>query len=118
MCLAVLESIDFVPHRVVDFGDLATQRYFLLRSSHLFLADPAVDASDLGFEIGAERLDGLILTLELLANVRIHLVITLAHLFHTLSALLLLHAILHLHLVPHIIYLPRALFLLAEQAID
>lgn len=118
LSLAVLETIDLVSNRVVDLGDFTAEGDFLLRTSHLFLADPAVDAADLGFKVRAERLNRLIFALELLADVPVHLVITLAHFFNTLSALLLLHAILHLYLIPHIIDLTSTLFLLAQQAID
>ena len=116
--LAVLEPINFVPHSIVDLGNFTTERHLLLCPGHLFLTDPAVDASDLCLEVRAQRLDRLVLALELLTDVRVHLVITLAHLFHSLSALLLLHAVLHLHLVPNIVNLSSALFLLTQQAVD
>ena len=114
LSLVVLETIDLVANRVIDLGDLAAKSNFLLRSGHLFLSDPAVDAADLRLQVCRERCDRLVFPLELLANVGVHLVITLAHLLNTLSALLLFHPVLHLDLVANIIDLPCALFLLSK----
>ncbi len=63
-------------------------------------------------------MDGLIFALELVANVAIHLVVALAHLLHSLSALLTLHAILDIDLVTHVLDLASALLLLCQQSID
>ena len=112
--LAALEAINFILDSVVDFGDFSAYDDFLLRSGHLLLPDPAVDAPDLGLKIRVEWLNSLILTLELVTHIGIHLVVALAHLFDALSALLSLHTLLQVHLVAHIIDLPTALFLLAK----
>ena len=90
----------------------------MLGASHLFLADPAIDASELGVEVGIHRLDGLVLPLELLANHSVHLVVPLAHLFNALSALFTLHAFFDIHLVADIFDLTGTLFLLSKKAID
>ena len=115
--LAALEPINFILDSVVDFRHFSSQDNFLLRSGHLFLSDPAVDAPDLCFQVRIQRLDGLVFALELIPDISIHLVVALSHLFNTLSALFTLHALLEVHLVPHIINLPRSLLLLAQKPI-
>jgi len=115
--LVVLETIDFVPDRIVDFGNLSTQIHFLLGSSHLFLPNPAIDASDLGLEVGVDGLDCLVFTLELVTNVAVHLIVSLAHFLHSLSALFSLHSVFDVDLVANILNLPRSFLLLSQKPI-
>ena len=90
----------------------------MLGASHLLLANPAIDASELGVEVGIHRLDGLVFPLELLPNHAVHLVVPLAHLFNALSALFALHAFFDIHLVAHVFDLAGSLFLLSKETID
>ena len=112
--LAALEPIDLILDSVVDFGNFCAQVDFLLSSGHFFLPDPAIDAPDLGFQVGVQGLNGLIFALELIAHICIHLIVSLTHFVHSLSAFFALHAFFEVHLVAHIVDLPRTLFLLAE----
>lgn len=116
--LIAFKAIDFVPHRVVYLSNLCTQVNFLLSSGHLFLPDPAVDTSDLGLKVGIHGLDSLVFALELIANIAIHLIVALAHLLNSLSALFSFHSIFDIDLVSNVLNLAGPLFLLREQPID
>ena len=115
--LTALEPINFILDCVIDFGHFCAQDDFLLGSGHLFLPNPAVDAPYLSLQVRVKRLDSLVFSLELIADICIHLVAALAHLLNTLSALFALHALFKVHLVAHVIDLTGSLLLLAKQAI-
>ena len=116
--LAALEAIDFVSNRVVNLGHFSPQSDFLLAASHLLLPDPAVDAADLSLQVLTHRLDGLVFALELVADVSIHGVVALAHLFNTLSSLFPLHTFFDVHLIANIFDLTLSFLLLGKQAVD
>ena len=115
--LAALEPINLILDCVIDFGHFCTQNDFLLGSGHLFLPNPAVDAPYLRLQVRVKRLDSLVFSLELIANICIHLVVAFTHLLNTLSALFAFHALLKVHLVANVIDLTGSLLLLAKQAI-
>ena len=112
--LTALESIDFVLDGIVDLSELRSQIDFLLGASHLFLPNPSVNASDLSLQIRIDRVDGLVLALEFIPDIRVHLVVAIAHFINVLSALFMIHLGLHFHLVTDVVDLARALLLLAE----
>jgi len=72
------ESIDFVPHRIVDLVDFSSDGDLLLSSGELFLSDPAVDASDLRLKVGLDVSDRLVFALELLPDVGVHLLVSIS----------------------------------------
>ena len=110
--LIVFETINLVADRVIDLSDFSTQVHFLLSPSHFFLSDPSINTADLCFQVCINRLDRLIFALELLSDVCIHLIVSLAHLLNTLSALFTLHALFQVHLVTNIINRSSSFFLL------
>ncbi len=81
------------------------------------MPNPAIDAPDLCLEICIDRLDSLVFALEFIADVAVHLVVALAHLFNALSALFSLHSIFDIDLVANIVDLASPLFLLRKQSI-
>ena len=118
LSLTTLEAVDLEADRIIDFGNLSAKSDLLLGTGHLFLADPAIDTAKLCIKVRVHGLDGLILSLELRANIAVHLVVALTHLLDTLSALFTLHSLLQVHLVSHVVDLSRALLLLRQQTID
>jgi len=67
--LVSLEAVNLVPDSIVDLGDLRPDVDLLLGASHLFLPDPAINAPDLGLEVGVQRLDRLVFPLELVPHI-------------------------------------------------
>jgi len=90
----------------------------LLSSGELFLSDPAVDASDLRLKVGLDVSDRLIFALELLSDVRVHLLIPISQLIRHLFAFHFVHPFPHLQLVPHVVHLSLSRIVLGEETVD
>ena len=116
--LTTLKPIYLEADRIVDFSYFSAKIDLLLSASHLFLSNPAIDTAELSINVCVHGLDCLILSLELCANIAVHLVVSFTHLFDTLSALFAFHSLLEVHLVAHVVDLARTLLLLRQQPID